>query len=298
MPSKRSIQSYLIEFNITEDYLRDAYLTRELSLPDIRKEKGIGFKACAKLIRYFKIPIRTISDSKKLDRCLKKVRFNCLNKYGVENPSQIEIVKEKKRCTFKKHYGVDNIWKSKEYYKWLNDYMLKTYGCLRISNQPFLDGTLSKNWWKNAPAEVREKKIRKQIQNLHKVSSFKNGIELMIADALDELKISYQRFYPVERYVADFYIKQFNLIIECNGDFWHANPKKYKKDGVLKFPNTKGVIAEDLWKKDKRKIDKYKNLSYNILVIWESDIKKLHKNGKLFEFLMQAIKNEIGLEKL
>jgi G:T-mismatch repair DNA endonuclease (very short patch repair protein) len=161
-----------------------------------------------------------------------------------------------------------------------------------------LNGTTTRNWWKNASIEEKEKKIRRQLQGLHKASSLGNKIELMMADALDQLKLPYKRFHFVERYISDFYIKSFNLIIECNGDFWHANPSKYQKNDVLKFPGTKGVIAEELWKKDERKIDKYKNIGYNVLVVWESDIRKLHKRGKLSEFLMDTIKNEIGLDKL
>lgn len=37
------------------------------------------------------------------------------------------------------------------------------------------------------------------------------------------------------------YIKTLNVVIEIYGDFWHANPKKYKASDELNMP--KGHIA-------------------------------------------------------
>jgi len=287
MPIKRTVESYLTQFNISKEYLRDAYINRQLSLPDIRREKGIGLKACASLLRHFLIPVRTISQSR--TTTIHKKRFVDLFKksYGVENPSQIDWVKEKKKSTFLNHYGVDNIWKSKKYYVWLNNYMLKNYGVKRFACDDFVNGNISKKWWATASDEVRENKIKQQLRNLHKASSHKNTIELKVAAALDLLSIPYKRYHFVGRYIADFYVKKLNIIIECNGDFWHANPTKYQSEDVISFPRKK-VTAESLWKKDKLKLDKYKNLGYNITVLWETDIKRKDKDGTLPEFLMEC----------
>lgn len=260
-------------------------------MPDIKKEKGIHFKACSLLLRHFGIPVRTISESRLTDTGKKKIKQSFVSKLGVENPSQLEFVKEKKRQTFIKNYGVDNIWKSKKYYEWLDNYMLSNYGCKRITPNPNEVSVNIKKWWQNLSIEDKEKKIKEQLKNLHKSSSFENRIEMMISYALDNLCISYERFHLVERFVTDFYIKQFNLIIECNGDFWHANPNKYKSEDVLKFPG-KSVKANDLWEKDKKKIDEYKKRGYSVITLWETDIKRMHNEHVLSEFIMKQIKNE------
>ena len=44
----------------------------------------------------------------------------------------------------------------------------------------------------------------------------------------------------------DFYIKEINLTIEYNGDYWHANPKFYKSSDILYNNQT----ASDIWKVD------------------------------------------------
>lgn len=58
-------------------------------------------------------------------------------------------------------------------------------------------------------------------------------------------------------------------IVEFNGDFWHANPKKYKKtDKVL------NTTAEALWKKDALKKKRLEEAGYEVLIIWESEYMK------------------------
>jgi G:T-mismatch repair DNA endonuclease (very short patch repair protein) len=67
----------------------------------------------------------------------------------------------------------------------------------------------------------------------------------------------------------------YNILIEVNGDFWHANPKIYKAKDILPHPN-KEVLAETLWKKDKKKnILAIKN-GFQVLTLWELDITKLN----------------------
>ena len=62
-------------------------------------------------------------------------------------------------------------------------------------------------------------------------------------------------------------------IIEYNGDLWHANPKKYKCSDIPSFPNNK-LTAEEIWNRDKRKINIAYDYGYKVLVVWESDYKK------------------------
>jgi hypothetical protein len=61
-----------------------------------------------------------------------------------------------------------------------------------------------------------------------------------------------------------------NKIIEFNGDFWHANPNQYTNDDILHHPNNH-ILAEDLWKKDKQRIEWLESNGYTVLTVWESD---------------------------
>lgn len=67
-------------------------------------------------------------------------------------------------------------------------------------------------------------------------------------------------------------IKYNNKIIEYNGDLWHANPSKYKKDDIPGFPGNKKT-ANEIWDKDKLKQKLALDNGYEILIVWENDMK-------------------------
>lgn len=73
-------------------------------------------------------------------------------------------------------------------------------------------------------------------------------------------------------FLYDYHIKGSAEIIEFHGDYWHANPKKYLPSDTIQYPSDVYMLAEEVWEKDKKKIDTACDLGYNILVIWESDV--------------------------
>jgi len=73
----------------------------------------------------------------------------------------------------------------------------------------------------------------------------------------------------------DFYLTEFNLLIEADGDYWHSNPNKYD-DKILTEVQKINI-----------KNDKFKNKladksGYNLIRFWETDIKKKNFKFKLF----------------
>jgi len=61
-------------------------------------------------------------------------------------------------------------------------------------------------------------------------------------------------------------------VIEFFGDYFHANPDKYKsKDVIRRIDEGDDILAEDIWKKDKERLDLFKNHKFDVLVIWEKD---------------------------
>lgn len=63
-------------------------------------------------------------------------------------------------------------------------------------------------------------------------------------------------------------------IIEFNGDYWHASPKKYKADDVINYPGNHGVIAKNVWLYDELKLKIAEDAGYEVKIIWESDYRK------------------------
>ena len=55
-----------------------------------------------------------------------------------------------------------------------------------------------------------------------------------------------------------------------NGDVYHANPRIYKAtDEVLK-----GMIAEKVWERDARKKKAIEEAGYELVILWEDEIRK------------------------
>lgn len=59
-------------------------------------------------------------------------------------------------------------------------------------------------------------------------------------------------------------------IIEYNGDYWHANPRKYKANEIVRD----GKTASELWEKDILKKELALKLGYKIFTIWEDEYVK------------------------
>ena len=99
------------------------------------------------------------------------------------------------------------------------------------------------------------------------------SIEYEIAVVLDELGLEWE-YEPVFHfdnisYIPDFFIKSKNVILECYGDYWHANSKFFNANDIL----YKNITAADKWKYDFIKKEVFTKNGYKFLIFWESDIK-------------------------
>jgi G:T-mismatch repair DNA endonuclease (very short patch repair protein) len=68
-------------------------------------------------------------------------------------------------------------------------------------------------------------------------------------------------------------------IIEHNGTYNHADPRKYKPDDLIREHN-KMVKASEIWKREKIILNQIKKQGYKILVVWEQDLLKDSENTK------------------
>jgi len=133
-----------------------------------------------------------------------------------------------------------------------------------------------------ARPEVREKYINSTIHR--KFCDMKPEILIYNVVVNAGYKIEKQ-FFIKGVGIVDFYLPDYNTIIEVFGDFWHANPKKYKPNHII-FKNKK-IKAKHIWNKDSKRIGNAKKLGYKIIVLWEKNItnninsciKKINKIG-------------------
>lgn len=80
-------------------------------------------------------------------------------------------------------------------------------------------------------------------------------------------------FWEQAQGYIDYYIKDWKIAIEYNGDLFHANPKKYKGDDKP-IPGS-NITAFEIWEKDRIKKEtllKEKNII--IIEVWEDNLPK------------------------
>jgi very-short-patch-repair endonuclease len=102
-----------------------------------------------------------------------------------------------------------------------------------------------------------------------------NKIETKISNALMEVGLPFQFSYFIKRRQFDFKIAN-NIIIEVQGDYWHANPKFYKEDDIINYPGGK-CKAKDVWSKDAVKKEIAERYGYEVFYVWEDEIKHLNE---------------------
>lgn len=105
-----------------------------------------------------------------------------------------------------------------------------------------------------------------------------NEIKKYIPDVKSQLKIANKN----HRYVYDISYK--NKIIELNGDYWHGNPEIYNYDDYVR----NDMQAWQLWEYDTKKSQFAESYGYELMTIWESDLRNMPKTTlkKCIDFLI------------
>ena len=70
--------------------------------------------------------------------------------------------------------------------------------------------------------------------------------------------------------LPDFIDIEKKKIIEFYGDYWHCNPLKYNSTF---FNKHKELTAKQIWEKDNERIQLLKNNGYDVLIIWEYEVR-------------------------
>lgn len=85
--------------------------------------------------------------------------------------------------------------------------------------------------------------------------------------SLEEAKnaVNIQASVYVEPYIADMLVGS-NLIVEYYGDYWRRNPKYYQAADLVGEHT-----AEQIWEKDRKRLEYLQSKGYVTYVIWEHD---------------------------
>ena len=125
--------------------------------------------------------------------------------------------------------------------------------------------------------------IIKRLQN-NEMPFLNTRIEKLIANEMSKRGIFFRSQFSIDhKFVCDFAIPEYKIAIECDGDYWHANPRIYDHNAL------------DVRQRNKVQRDKFKKKyltrrGWLLLSFFESDIKS--NLSACVDQIEHAIKNK------
>lgn len=206
-----------------------------------------------------------------IEQIKERVNSDCSRGFwkGHENRKAKEVYTPKNRIEWwiNKTSSLEEAQKACEFHKQAKSpYSIEFYLSRGISKE---DGS----------SQITKLSISRGLKGLKKTQKPKT--EKIVASVLKEYCISYTAQYNVKlpllfskrrkTFVYDFYIPHCNLLIECNGTYWHADKRIYEAEDKLKFPS--GIFqAKDIWQWDEERRIFANSLGKNFIILWELDI--------------------------
>lgn len=294
-PNNKKVKHYYqivkLHPNMTKQKLKQLYIDQEKSVPQLALQFGMPASQIIFLLTYYGIPQRTLKEAVNTKQRKERIKQTNIKRYGVENASQNELIKNKIKETFLKKYGVENVFASEQFKQ---KYQIGEY----TNGVPYKQWRAQKNkkYWNSKTIQQQQDWCKK----IHSGFGKTTRIELLTMESLDILDIDFQhQFYLNEnnkvKYAYDFKLVDTNILLEINGDYWHANPVKYHANDIIHYPGNKFVLAQQIWKRDRKKIQFAKNQGYIVIVIWEMQLNKQNPitliKEKINEVLNESIKN-------
>jgi len=125
-----------------------------------------------------------------------------------------------------------------------------------------------------ANPEAAKSKNKKILQSkANKMSNSMTSPEEVFANILKEIGVKYETQKVIGAKIFDFFIPHKNMIVEVDGDYWHANPLVYENKELNKT-QTRNV------KNDKFKEVLARGYGYVLERVWEYDLNNNYKKEK------------------
>jgi G:T-mismatch repair DNA endonuclease (very short patch repair protein) len=258
--SKENLEKYLPIYSAN-------YIAKKLFAPEFTTYASQVIAAAKR----HGLKTNTIKESANLKHVRNSYKNTCKDKYGVINISQVEKIKKKKVNSAIKKYGVINVFQAEEVKEKSKQTCLRKYGTEYFGHlSPSSSGNRS-SFHKNIEKILTDNEINFESEVTCKFKKFNKD------------------FNKVYSPIVDILLDEYKLVIECNGDFWHANPKSYKSTDIFYCWEGK-TLAQEIWDRDKSRIKQIRSFGYKVLVIWESDY--THNRQKTTKRILNVIENQ------
>lgn len=136
------------------------------------------------------------------------------------------------------------------------------YTDFRILNYGLKISKTKKEQWKLLSIE-EQTKIIGHLTLAANCAKKDTKIEIIINNILKSLNINFIKNYRYNKYVFDFYLIDYDFVIECQGDYWHGNN--------MLFPILNNIQLNNK-KRDVRKLTYLNENNIKSLFLWENEI--------------------------
>lgn len=245
--------------------------------------------------QFCSVKCQMLDSNKKLQR-----ENTCLKNYGVKNPSQSSIIKEKKVNTFIKHCGYSSNFadpinrkkqeetrRMKHNGNYHSEEACKKFG--KNFNREKIKVTNIKNHGFENPfqwPEVKEK-IANKIQKHLAGSKAEFEIYSWICEFYNGNIIAHDRSILKGREL-DIYLPELKIAFEYDGRYWHADPNIYKETDLIE-----NTLAKDIWERDAKKDTLCLSLGITLIRIKENDY--LQNKDNMLSFIKNIILERLNV---
>ena len=173
--------------------------------------------------------------------------------YGIDRANKIKnkLSKINKGKTYEEIHGIEKAKKIKQ----------KLSNKLKGRISP-MKGKISSRKGKPGIICTEQTKEKLRIKRAKQINVYDSKIEKKIRGFLEELNIKYEKHFYItnieHKYQCDIFVPVYNLVIECDGIFWHNYPYGNQIDHI----RTNELLEHE----------------YKILRLWEIDINKMTIN--------------------
>ena len=133
--------------------------------------------------------------------------------------------------------------------------------------------------------EYLERQKSNRASRSNKADDLCEALRLVDKGDIRCIENEYRLIYDQQRTFAYDYTNLTKMkIIEFNGDFWHANPKKYTNEDEIIY---EGKSVKEIWERDKIKLELARTKGFDVMVVWENewDNNPSETLSKLLKFL-------------
>lgn len=311
---------------LNKDFLYQKYIVEGLDAIQINETLNNTFspQTILEWIKRYGIKTRSTSDVTK--KCLNKMKKTCVEKYGVENVSVLNDIKQKKIDTTIQHYGVGHHLQDKNIIEKMKQNLVNKYGVDNVSKIESVQDKKIQTCMKNYGVKnifedkeyikecvkdkygvdnvsklgwIRKKKQETMHNNGTENTTFSNISVVMFNLISDNMPQYCNDFYYATHngeksiivndnyYCFDFVYNK--CIIEFYGDYWHGNPKKYLSTDLA--PCSKTKTYQDIWNYDNKRLEDIQSQGYQVHIVWESDFQNNPQKviNECCEFIKQNI---------